>query len=244
MPLSSGRSLAGSYDRLLLRMNRSLWSRIHTRLHLGETAVDDTAEYLAHRLEGAGGKSTAFSSDAVAMLHEASSGRLRDLDRLATETLRRAARRKFKAVDRTLVQEVASARTRHRWASRRCRDAHQASSFKGLMAIKERDLMAISWREREQQAGLGARSCAGETRARRASRLEGAVASGSRSSEVAERGAEAAELAVAPDRPVRGGACGRGCVREGRVVACLVGFAVCWVWGSVVGLRENGRSLA
>ncbi len=42
------------------------------------------------------------------MLHEASSGRLRDVDRLATETLRRAAQRKLKAIDRTLVQEVAS----------------------------------------------------------------------------------------------------------------------------------------
>jgi general secretion pathway protein A len=97
------------HDRLQLRKNRSLWSRIHTRLHLGEAAVDDTAEYVAHRLERVGGKASVLSSDAIAMLHEASTGRLRDVDRIATEALRRAARRKLKTVDRTLVEEVAAA---------------------------------------------------------------------------------------------------------------------------------------
>src|SRR5688572_32081782 len=38
------------HDRLQLRKNRSLWSRIHARVHLGEASLADTAEYIAHRL--------------------------------------------------------------------------------------------------------------------------------------------------------------------------------------------------
>ena len=41
-------------------------------------------------------------SDAIALLHEASDGRLRDIDRIATDALKRAARRKHKRVDRAL----------------------------------------------------------------------------------------------------------------------------------------------
>ena len=92
--------------RMTLARNRSLWSRIHTRVHLGEARVEDTGEYLEYRLAGAGGKSDVLSSDAIAMLHEASGGRLRDLDRIATDTLKRAARRKLKKVDRQLVQSA------------------------------------------------------------------------------------------------------------------------------------------
>lgn len=92
--------------RLMLARNRSLWSRVHTRIHLGEAQVDDTADYLQHRIAAAGGDAGVLSSDAIAMLHEASGGRLRDLDRIATETLKRAARRKLKKVDRQLVQSA------------------------------------------------------------------------------------------------------------------------------------------
>jgi hypothetical protein len=45
----------------------------------------------------------------MAMLHEATDGRLRDIDRIAAEALRRAARRKLKAIDRQLIEEVATA---------------------------------------------------------------------------------------------------------------------------------------
>ena len=41
------------------------------------------------------------------MLHEASAGRLRDVDRIATGALKRAARRRIKKVDRRLIEEVA-----------------------------------------------------------------------------------------------------------------------------------------
>lgn len=93
-------------DRLHLRRNRSLWSRIHTRLSLAEAQPEDTAEYIDHRLGLAGQKHALFATDALTVLHEASGGRLRDIDRVATHALKRAARRKAKRVDRAVVQLV------------------------------------------------------------------------------------------------------------------------------------------
>ena len=91
-------------QRMRLRVNRSLYSRIGARLSLGEAQPDDTAEYLAHRLGLAGCNKALFDTDAVALLHEASDGRLRDIDRIATDALKRAARRKHKRVDRALIE--------------------------------------------------------------------------------------------------------------------------------------------
>jgi type II secretory pathway predicted ATPase ExeA len=91
------------WGRLAVAKNRSLYSRIGTRLSLGEARLEDSVEYLEHRLARAGGKTTIFSSDAISLLHEASKGRPRDLDRLATAALRGAARRKLKIVDRELM---------------------------------------------------------------------------------------------------------------------------------------------
>ena len=95
-------------QRLRLSRNRSLWSRIHTRVHLGDACADDTAEYLHQRLVGAGRAkgSDLFDSDAIAILHEATEGRLRDVDRVATDAIKRAARRKLKRIDRQVVQRV------------------------------------------------------------------------------------------------------------------------------------------
>ncbi|HLT02137.1 MAG TPA: AAA family ATPase [Geminicoccaceae bacterium] len=93
-------------DRLELRKNRSLYSRIHVRLDLGEATPGDTAEYIAYRTKRAGAERELYSSDAVAMLHEAALGRLRDIDRVATRALKCAARRKLKTVDRELIEHV------------------------------------------------------------------------------------------------------------------------------------------
>lgn len=99
--------LSDLWDRLQMRKNRSLWSRIHTRLHLGEPLPQDTSEYVAYRLKRVGaGRKDVFSSDALAMLHEAAAGRLRDIDRIATASLKTAARRKIDRVDRDLIEEV------------------------------------------------------------------------------------------------------------------------------------------
>jgi type II secretory pathway predicted ATPase ExeA len=97
------------WGRLTLAKNRSLWSRIHCRLSLGEAEAADTVEYVEHRMKRAGAARPAFLADALTMLHEATSGRLRDIDRVATAALKSAARRKMAQVDRDLILEVTKA---------------------------------------------------------------------------------------------------------------------------------------
>jgi type II secretory pathway predicted ATPase ExeA len=98
--------------RLERRHNRSLYSRLHTRLRIDPLVPDDSAEYIRHRLHLAGCDREIVTSDAIAMLHEATLGALRDLDRLATAALRLAARRKKKLVERDLVAHVIDADSR------------------------------------------------------------------------------------------------------------------------------------
>jgi general secretion pathway protein A len=99
-------------DRLSLRRNRSLFSRIHHRLEVGALTPDDTAEYLRLRLRRAGCDREVFATDAAALLHEATLGAMRDLDRLAAAALREAARRKRKLVERDVVARVIDAEDR------------------------------------------------------------------------------------------------------------------------------------
>jgi hypothetical protein len=42
------------------------------------------------------------------MIHEAACGHLRDIDRIATGALKRAARKKLKRIDRAIVEAVAT----------------------------------------------------------------------------------------------------------------------------------------
>jgi len=93
-------------DRLRLRRNRSLYSRLHHRLSIGSLTPEDTADYVRMRVGRVGGSKELFSPDAVALLHEAAAGGLRDIDRLATLALRLAARRKRKLVERDVVARV------------------------------------------------------------------------------------------------------------------------------------------
>jgi hypothetical protein len=53
--------------------------------------------------------SLVFTSDCLAMMHEAANGSLRDADRLATAALREAARRKKKLVERDVLARVVDA---------------------------------------------------------------------------------------------------------------------------------------
>ena len=62
-------------------------------------------------LPGSSADGVIFASDAVAMLHEAASGALRDLDRLATAALREAAKRKKKLVERDTLASVLDVET-------------------------------------------------------------------------------------------------------------------------------------
>jgi type II secretory pathway predicted ATPase ExeA len=96
-------------SRLSLRHNRSLSSRLHTRLRIEPLTPQDTAEYLRVRLSRAGCQRELFASDAAAMLHEAARGAPRDIDRLATHALREAARRKKKLVERDTLARVLDA---------------------------------------------------------------------------------------------------------------------------------------
>ena len=95
--------------RLQLRRNRSLYSRVGRRLAIDTLKVEDTAEYLRLRLKRAGADREVFTDDAIAMLHEAAAGALRDVDRLATTALREAARRKKKLVERDILARLLDA---------------------------------------------------------------------------------------------------------------------------------------
>jgi general secretion pathway protein A len=93
-------------DRLQLRRNRSLYSRLHYRLTIDAHTPADTADYLQFRLRRAGVQNEVFTSDAVAMLHEAALGSLRDIDRVATAALKAASRRRRKLVERDTIEHL------------------------------------------------------------------------------------------------------------------------------------------
>jgi general secretion pathway protein A len=93
-------------DRLIMRRNRSLLTRLTYRLSIEPLSSDDTAEYIRARLTAAGAAKEIFTTDAIAMLHEAASGSLRDIDRVAHNALRISARKKRKLVEREVVQAV------------------------------------------------------------------------------------------------------------------------------------------
>jgi general secretion pathway protein A len=99
-------------DRLSLRRNRSLCSRIHHRLAVGPLTPDDTGEYVRLRLKRVGCDREVFASDALALLHEATSGAMRAVDRLATAALREAARKKRRLVERDVVARVIDSEVR------------------------------------------------------------------------------------------------------------------------------------
>lgn len=93
-------------DRLELRKNRSLYSRIERRLSIGPLTAEDTGEYVRLRLQRAGCDRDIFASEALALLHEAAGSSLREIDRLATAALRESARRKKKLVERDVVARI------------------------------------------------------------------------------------------------------------------------------------------
>jgi general secretion pathway protein A len=98
-------------DRLRLKRNRSLYSRLHHRLRIEPLTADDTAEYLRHRLALAGCDREVFTSDAILLIHEAADGSLRDIDRIATHGLSQAARAKKKLVEASHLVAALEART-------------------------------------------------------------------------------------------------------------------------------------
>ena len=93
-------------DRLALRRNRSLYSRIHHRFQIAPLTVDDTVAYLALRLKQAGADPGLIQPEAIARLHESTNGVLRDLDRLTSAALRDTAKKKRRLVERDIVDRV------------------------------------------------------------------------------------------------------------------------------------------
>lgn len=93
-------------DRLALRRNRSLYSRLHHRFSVGPLTVDDTAAYVALRLKHAGVTDDLFARESLACLHDSSLGVFREIDRLANAALREAARKKRRLVDRDTIDRI------------------------------------------------------------------------------------------------------------------------------------------
>jgi type II secretory pathway predicted ATPase ExeA len=98
--------LSDLQDRLELRKNRSLYSRIERRLSIGPMVPDDTREYVRLRMSRAGADHEVFTADALTLLHEAAGSSLREIDRMATAALREAARRKKKLVERDVMAKI------------------------------------------------------------------------------------------------------------------------------------------
>lgn len=96
-------------ERLAMRRNRSLHSRLTYRLCIEPLSPNDTAEYINARLVEAGVAKELFTTDAIAILHEAASGSLRDIDRVAHNAMRSSARRKRKLIERDVVQAILNA---------------------------------------------------------------------------------------------------------------------------------------
>lgn len=94
------------HERLALRRNRSLYSRLTRRLRIEPLAPEDTAQYLRTRLRRAGCERDLFTPAAVIALHEAVGGAMRELDRLAQAALREAARHKRRLVDGEHIQTL------------------------------------------------------------------------------------------------------------------------------------------
>jgi len=93
-------------DRLELRKNRSLYSRIERRISIKPLTANDTHEYVRMHLQRAGCDRELFADEALQLLYEAAGSSLRNVDRLATAALRLAARHKKKRVERNIIANV------------------------------------------------------------------------------------------------------------------------------------------
>ena len=100
-------------DRLELRRNRSLYSRIRHRLRLEPNDPDDTRDYIGFRIEAAGLKGDVFTRDAAALIHEASLGTLREVDRICQSALEVAAGQGRTLVERETVTQALDVEPMH-----------------------------------------------------------------------------------------------------------------------------------
>lgn len=93
-------------ERLKLGVHRSLLTRIGHRIEITPATPDDTAAYVRQRLTNAGARNEVFAADALVVLHELTGGVFRSVDILADASMRVAAHRKMKLIDRSLVRSA------------------------------------------------------------------------------------------------------------------------------------------
>jgi len=93
-------------ERLRLSLNRSLLTRIHTRVELSPASPEMTSAYVRKRLEDAGATSEIFTRDGLTFLHEVTGGVLRSIDVIADAAMRVAADADEKLVDRDSVRSA------------------------------------------------------------------------------------------------------------------------------------------
>jgi hypothetical protein len=89
--------------------SKELEDKDHQRLVIDPLTPEATADYVRARLAKAGCQRDIFASDAIAIVHEATGGALREIDRIATTSLRAAARRTRKTVERDVVARIVKA---------------------------------------------------------------------------------------------------------------------------------------
>ena len=93
-------------DRLRLRRNRALYTRLSHRLRIDPLSVEDCENYIAVRLGKAGCQKELFTRDAISMICEASFGTLREIDRICQAALARAATEGRTLIERNLISHV------------------------------------------------------------------------------------------------------------------------------------------
>ena len=109
-------------SRLRHRTYRALTQRVGVSFELVPLSIEDTREYLAHRLAVAGARESFFEEEAVARLHSATDGVPRLLNHLATQALVEGMARGADTIDGDAVDAVLKddfATEGHRAASRK-----------------------------------------------------------------------------------------------------------------------------
>jgi type II secretory pathway predicted ATPase ExeA len=94
------------HDRLRRGVHRSLLTRISACIEIAPVTADQTAAYVRKRLDDAGARAELFTPDALVLLHEATTGVLRSVDIVADASLRLAAHKELRLVDRTIVRQA------------------------------------------------------------------------------------------------------------------------------------------
>jgi len=93
-------------QRLKHRAYRALTQRIGAQFHLRPLSLQETAEYIRHRLKVAGCNGPLFSEAAVAGLHAASGGIPRVINHVATQALIEGMARGLQRIDADVLETV------------------------------------------------------------------------------------------------------------------------------------------